>query len=337
MLFMAIVSTGSAESIAVSSLVAYDIYRQYINPDASGDQILKVSRIVIVVFGLFMGAFSIALAEIGLNLGWVYLFMGIMIGSAVVPLWNLMTWEKASGKGAVIAAWSGLALALIGWLIAAQVQSGKITIATLGTDEVMLSGNVIAIFSSGIIHYVYSRFIDNEDYDFSKLDENINLVEQDLSGLGEEQQDPEQLKAAYKWICRRGYVLSFILIIVWPILSIPAGVFSESYFAFWVLVSIVWGFGAAAVITFLPLMESWTEILQVLDGLKNLMLCRGRPDDAHAAEAARKGTGMKAAAHDRDPGYDDIEKEFDDPPSKDMEVEEAPASPATRDDAQADA
>jgi len=91
MLFMAIVSTGSAESIAVSSLVAYDVYRQYYNPEATGDQILKVSRIVIVVFGLFMGAFSIVLKVIGLNLGWVYLFMGVVIGSAVFPLWNMMT------------------------------------------------------------------------------------------------------------------------------------------------------------------------------------------------------------------------------------------------------
>ena len=74
MLFMAIVSTGSAESIAVSSLVSYDIYREYINPEATGEQILKVSRYVIVFFGLIMGGLSIALFEIGLSLGWVYLF-----------------------------------------------------------------------------------------------------------------------------------------------------------------------------------------------------------------------------------------------------------------------
>merc|ERR1712045_88570 len=97
MLFMAIVSTGSAESIAVSSLVAYDIYREYINPEATGKQILFVSRIVIVVFGAVMGALAVVLDVMGLNLGWVYLFMGIMIGSAVIPLWNMMTWEKASG------------------------------------------------------------------------------------------------------------------------------------------------------------------------------------------------------------------------------------------------
>merc|ERR1719409_983552 len=40
MLFMAITSTGSAEGIAVSSLVAYDIYRTYINPAATGKKIL---------------------------------------------------------------------------------------------------------------------------------------------------------------------------------------------------------------------------------------------------------------------------------------------------------
>lgn len=282
MLFMAIVSTGSAESIAVSSLVAYDVYRTYMNPDATGEQILKVSRIVIVVFGLFMGAFSIALYYMGLNLGWVYLFMGVMIGSAVIPLWNLMTWDKASGKGAIIAAWGGLVLALTGWLIGAKVQSGSISVANLGTDQVMLSGNLIAIISSGIIHYIYSRFVENETYDFSKLNENIELVEQDLSGLGEEEQDPVILKAAYKWVARRGWFLTFVLIILWPVLTIPAQVFSQSYFSFWVLISIIWGFGAATIVTLLPLMESSTEIFQALDGLKNIMM--GKPAQA-ASEA----------------------------------------------------
>merc|ERR1719352_2072328 len=76
MLFMAIVSTGSAECIAVSSIVSYDIHR--------------VSRFVIVFYGIFSGVLSVILLNMGLSLGWVYLFMGIVIGSAVIPLWNLM-------------------------------------------------------------------------------------------------------------------------------------------------------------------------------------------------------------------------------------------------------
>jgi len=267
MLFMAIVSTGSAESIAVSSLISYDIYRQYINPDATGDDILRVSRIVIVGFGVFMGAFSIALAEIGLNLGWVYLFMGCVIGSAVMPLWFMMTWDKASGTGAVVAAWSGFILAISGWLIAAKIQSGEITVSTLGTNEVMLSGNLIAIFSSGFIHVFWSLCIDNETYDFSTLNEKIKLVENDQSGLTAAEQDTEELEKARKWITRRGYVLTIVLVIIWPALSVPAQVFSKNYFAFWVLISILWGFGAAVVITVLPLVESSDDIMSVLSGM----------------------------------------------------------------------
>jgi len=293
MLFMAIVSTGSAECIAVSSLVAYDVYRHYINPDASGAQILKVSRVVIVVFGLFMGGFSIALAEIGLNLSWVYLFMGVLIGSAVFPLWNLMTWKYASGKGAILAAWGGLVIALVGWILAAIIQSGTVNVQSLGTDAVMLAGNLIAICSSGIIHYVYSRFFDYEEYDFSTLDDNITLVEQDLSGLGARELDPVLLNTAYRWITRRGYGISFLLIVVWPILTVPARVFTESYFAFWVLISIIWGFGAAIVLTFLPLAESSTEVLKAIDGLFNILFCRvnkGMSDVPHtiASESATK-------------------------------------------------
>jgi len=276
MLFMAIVSTGSAESIAVSSLVSYDIYREYMNPEATGAQILFVSRVVIVAYGLIMGAFAIILQTIGLNLGWVYLFMGVVIGSAVIPLWNLMTWDKASGTGAVIAAWGGLVLALTGWLVGAYIQSGEVTISSLGTNEVMLSGNLIAILSSGIIHYGYSLY-DPQDFDFSTLDSNITLVEEDKRGLTSIEQDATMLRRAERWIKRRGYVLTLVLIVIWPLLSIPAGVFTRDYFAFWVLVAIAWGFGAAIIITFLPLIESSEEIATVMSGMWYMMTGREAP------------------------------------------------------------
>jgi hypothetical protein len=311
MLFMAIVSTGSAESIAVSSLVAYDIYREYINPEATGEQILFVSRTVVVMFGLVMGAFSILLFEIGLNLGWVYLFMGVIIGSAVVPLWNMMTWKKASGTGAVIAAWSGLILALIGWLSAAHVQSGEITIETLGTNEVMLSGNLIAIISSAIIHWTYSTFVDPQDYDFSELNKHITLVEQDMRGLGAEDQDPVALAEAEQWIKRRGYFLTIILIFVWPILSVPAGVFTKSYFAFWVLVAITWGFGAAIVITVLPLVESADDINKVLGECLNMILCRpaAEPPVLADEEVAKAADSKILNGSDEEEGEDAVAKE----------------------------
>jgi len=241
-------------------------------------------------------------SQTGLNLGWVYLFMGVVIGSAVIPLWNLMTWDKASGTGAVIAAWGGLILALIGWLVGAQIQSGSVTVATLGTNEVMLSGNLIAILSSGLIHYLYSKFVDPQDYDFSTLDAEISLVEEDNRGLGIEEQDTVMLRRAERWIKRRGYILTLVLIVIWPLLSVPAGVFTKDYFAFWVLVAIAWGFGAAIIITFLPLVESSEEIATALSGIYHMIICKEAPmatdpglEEAEAKELAEDSDDVAAA------------------------------------------
>lgn len=183
-----------------------------------------------------------------------------------------MTWDKASGTGAILAAWIGFALAVIGWLVGAKVQSGFISVATLGTEEVMLSGNLIAILSSGFIHYVYSKFVDPQNFDFDTLDNDILLVEQDLSGLGAEQRDKKELNKWKNWIKRRGYVLTFVLIFLWPILSVPAQVFSKGYFALWVLISIAWGFGAAIIISILPITESSADIGAVFSGMYNAMM-----------------------------------------------------------------
>ena len=99
-----------------------------------------------------------------------------------------MTRKDVSRTGEVIAAWGGLGLAITGWLIAAKITGGRITVATLGNNKVMLSGNLIVILIYGIIHYVYSKFIGPQDYDFDQLDKDIHLIKQDMSGLTESEQ-----------------------------------------------------------------------------------------------------------------------------------------------------
>jgi len=105
--------------------------------------------------------------------------------------------------------------------------------------------------------------------------------------------------------------LSIVLIIVWPVLSTPAGVFSEAYFAFWVLVAIAWGFGSAIIITILPLSESHEEIGMVFTGLINWVTGR----EAHRAQdpnEVAKADALETTVHK--------EAESDDQPSKGEEV-----------------
>merc|ERR1712084_135001 len=170
--------------------------------------------------------------------------------------------------GAVIAAWTGFFLAVVVWLIYGVASGGKLSVATLGKNEVMLTGNLTAILGSGIIHYVYSKK-HPQNYDFSELDKSINLVENDLSGLTDAEKDPEKLKKIIKWIVIRGWFLAIFLILVWPLISIPAGVFTQTYFAFWVMVAVIWGFGAAVIIIALPLLESASELDEAYTGMKS--------------------------------------------------------------------
>jgi hypothetical protein len=242
---------------------------------------------------------------LGLNLGWVYLFMGVLIGSAVLPLWNLMTWNLASGKGAVIAAWSGMILAFAGWIAAAYIQSGKITVATLGSEEVMLSGNLIAIISSGFIHFVYSKFVDPVVFDFDTLNDNIHLVEQDLSGLSAAERDKTMIHKTKKWIQTRGYLLTFVLILLWPLCSVPAKLFTKSYFSFWVLLSIAWGFGAALTIAILPLYESSDDIYRVIAGITGMG--GGSEDVVETSAVETDAATMKAKELT---SSDDVDEEF---------------------------
>jgi hypothetical protein len=52
---------------------------------------------------------------------------------------------------------------------------------------------------------------------------------------------------AYKIMLWVGWGLTFVLLVAWPLLALPAGVFSKSYYTFWVILSIIWGFAATVV------------------------------------------------------------------------------------------
>lgn len=49
------------------------------------------------------------------------------------------------------------------------------------------------------------------------------------------------MEVAFKWILAWGGGLAVLLYVVWPLLALPAKVFSKGYFTFWVIISMVWG------------------------------------------------------------------------------------------------
>jgi hypothetical protein len=267
MLFMAITSTGSAECIAVASLVAYDIYRQYINKAATGSQILMYSRIVVCIWALLMACFSLILNAMGLGLGWVYNFMGICIGSAVTPIAMCVTNKDLGPKTAIVAALTGFVAALIAWLSQAAAQGGKITVDTTGLLYAQLAGNCIALGSSFIICIVGSLLFP-QNFDWDVMVKGISLVAGDggenANTLGSDyERRPEFLLEARAWIMKYGIGWTAFLTLGWPLLSIPFGVFGKSTYQLWASVALCWGWVAGVTIIVMPLYENLKTIIRV--------------------------------------------------------------------------
>ena len=266
-LWMAVTATANAEQIAVASLIAYDVYRAYIKRKASGKDIILVSRIVILVYGVLSGILAIILLKIGISLGWVYLFMGVVVGSAVMPMAFAITWGNCSAFGAIAGAIGGLIGALITWIVtASSLNGGVVTIDTLGGDFPMLAGNVVAILLSGLICVVVS-LIKPQKYDWALMKE-IPLVEDDPNAhLSEGDASPESLTRALKWTYLSGGVLTLVLVIAWPLLALPAGVFSQAYFTWWVIIALVWGLAAGATCMIMPFWESRKHLATIAKAL----------------------------------------------------------------------
>jgi Na+/proline symporter len=272
MLFMAVTSAGSAELIAVSSLVTYDLYRTYKNPKASGKQLVKVSRATIVAFGLGMGGLAVVLLSMGLSLGFVYLAMGILIGSAVIPIALTILWSKTNKVAATAGAVIGLFCSTTVWVITASgaggfVESGGvIDLASLGNNYAMLFANITAILSGGIIAIIGSLAA-GKTFDWNDLKTKITLVEVSAADQAAAAEDEETLKRAFKFSLKGGGLMTLILIIAWPMPLIASGyVFELGSYAVWVAISVAWVSIAAAIIIFLPIIEARKGIAKVFSG-----------------------------------------------------------------------
>jgi Na+/proline symporter len=155
-LFMAVTSCASAELIAVSSILTFDIYKTYVKPTATSTTLITVSHIMICVFGFTMAIFACIWNAIGIDLGWLFLVMGLIIGGAVFPAAFAITWRGQTTAGAISGALVGLVAGLIAWLVTAKQYYGPLSIATTGLEYPTLAGNLAAVMTGLIVSVAVS-------------------------------------------------------------------------------------------------------------------------------------------------------------------------------------
>jgi len=295
LLFLAVTSATSAELIAVSSILTYDVYVRYINPEATEQQILRMSHAGVVIFALVMGIAGVIFYYIGVSMGWLYTFMGVILGSAVCPIALCITWKKASKAGCIGGSLVGLAAGIIAWLVTTSALNGKvINVTTSGGNYEMLAGNLASIGVGAIISTVAS-LIWPEEYDFAstrainthrtpiaseKVSDELEETEDEKKVPGasvssvinevpvDPELDPVALNKAFKFAARASVVLTLVLMILIPLpLFFAQTVYSVNGFSVWVIVGIAWAFLSAFAVVLYPLWESRAALRLISRGL----------------------------------------------------------------------
>ncbi|TVY19638.1 putative urea active transporter 1 [Lachnellula arida] len=269
-MFMSCTSAISSVLIGVSTVLSYDIYKTYVNPKATDDQVLRVGHWCVAGFATFMAAFATMLHGVNIDLSFIYNMTGIFTGSALPALIGTFFSSRQGALAATASIWTGFFAAVITWLTLAQRFSGTVTITSVGATDPCLYGCIAGIGAAAVVTISISIF-HNARYGWETLGA-IRLTD----GEGNDKDvayedptyDPERLrKAAY--VARAITLFLFLaLFIIWPLtLYGTAYKFSKKFFTGWVIVSLLWAFFSFFGVTVFPIIEgrhlllSWTKDL----------------------------------------------------------------------------
>ena len=127
---------------------------------AYGDSLLAYKNWIIVCVTIAIIPITLILEALSVSLGWVYLFMGILIGPAVIPIALVVCWDRLSSGGVIAGSLIGVVCGFVTWLSVASTYPGGLAgghfLENTGREVPMLCGNCVSIGVGGIVCVVIS-------------------------------------------------------------------------------------------------------------------------------------------------------------------------------------
>lgn len=302
LVFMAVTSAMSGELVAVSNIISFDIYRGYINPKATGKNIIWVSHLTVVAFALIMCGFSTGLYYAGVSMGYLYELMGVLISAAVVPSTLTLLWKDQNRISALVAPIVGTLVAILAWLVSTHTLCGAINLTNTFMDDPMLIGNVVALLAPIVIilplTYIFGKQNydwvhlrreikvvsekeeleaaikkdlpdpDSEKLDNEKMEQIVSTLSRSKSAVLKAQDDQEYLANSAKKAAIVCVTLAICLLVLWPMPMYGTGyIFSKKFFTGWIVVAILWMFFTAFNVAILPIIQGRHEIYLTFRGI----------------------------------------------------------------------
>ncbi|KAI3012268.1 hypothetical protein CBS147346_645 [Aspergillus niger] len=280
--FMAVTSTLSAQVIAVSSILSFDVYREYINKAASDRDIIRASHFGVIFFAAFSAGFSTMLHYVGIDLGWTLYMLGVVTCPGIFPMAFTILWRRQSRAAAILSPILGMATGIGVWLGTAQHFYGAVSVSSTGQILPCVYGTVASAFSP-IVYSVVITLVKPQRYDWAEFrKEKLGLERLDsdsdttVNDQGSEEQhtrssfDHQELK---RW----GRIAAFWSIatflghwVLWPLPMYGSKyVFGKGFFTAWVIVGIIWLWITMLVAIFYPLLDGgMQQMLQIARAIR---------------------------------------------------------------------
>ena len=305
-LYLAVTSTVSAQMVSVSSIVSFDIYKRYMNPNAQNKSMIKVSHVTCVVFGFGIAGFSVMLHYVGVRMTWFGYFTPMMICPGILPLIFTVTWNGQTYWAALISPLVGFVAGLVVWVSTAYHFYGEITIESTGGQLPALYGSLTSMMLPGILSIIIS-FIKPEKFDWNKLKTADLLIEEEEGNspnngtknkedyLNKEKQaqvdiffesdetsslEQHQQKLTFQltdkeldfWIKIATGASIFVLLVtwvIWPMSLYQDWIFTGAYFKGYVTVGLIWLYTTLIVIGLAPFYTGRHSAARVFRGVYN--------------------------------------------------------------------
>ncbi|PSR74673.1 hypothetical protein PHLCEN_2v9654 [Hermanssonia centrifuga] len=285
-LFLAVTSATSAELIAVSSILTYDVYKKYFNPKATETQILRVSHAMVALFALVMGLLGLIFFYIGISMGWLYEFMGVFLGSAVVPIALCVSWKKANKWGCIGGAIAGFVAGIITWLVTTATLNDNVINVTWPDDfdfDITRAINAPLPASPTLSKERKDTAIHESDEDVKEKRDSISAdaasVSSDAPQTGEpsdNELDPVGLNKAFRFAAWSSVILLVVMLLIIPLpLFFAQTVFGVRGLEAWVVIGMLWTFTSAFSVVLYPLWESRDALKLISRGMIKDVFARG--------------------------------------------------------------
>ncbi|KAK7225177.1 hypothetical protein V2G26_013180 [Clonostachys chloroleuca] len=241
-----------------------------------------MSHSSVIAYGIIMAGFSVGLHEAGITMGWLYLWMGGMISAAVLPAALTLLWSRQNWIAAAFSPILGLCCALIAWTVTCSKEfDGVLNVETLGSNNPMLAGKVVALLSPVIFIPTLTFCFGADRYNWASM---TAIKQSDdgaaSSGTAEDTENgdqtapnftltvPEEDRAKLNKASKIAKVMTASMtvafLVLWPMPMYGSSyVFSEAFFTGWVTVGIIWLFASACAVGLFPLWEGRRSMLRV--------------------------------------------------------------------------